>query len=325
MKIRIMSDTHFTDGINGKLPINHSSFYHYFNKMLKHEDDCVTLIAGDMATGLDYTQAFLEGFFPNERVIFIEGNHLVYQKGRKTIYELQDELRQAYPKTHMYYTYLENDWTFLSNKEDVAVIGSTFFTNYEYSDLTLEEYNNRQKAYNVWINMYLGSKAKEYVPVTELTKDIILTENMFVTEESLNDFKWGWETPSRNITPQFYLELHNKAKEEVKRCYNEIIAINPNCKIILMTHHCLSPKCINKKYEKHKANASYVSDLEDWINEFDNIKLVISGHVHCRKDFTFGNNKRYIVNAMGYCAYNEPFNIDEVKFNPNLIIDTDDL
>lgn len=83
MKIRIMSDIHFTDGINGNLPINHSSFYHYYKRKLKHEDDCVTLIAGDMATGLDYTQAFLEGFFPNERVIFIEGNHLVYQKGRK--------------------------------------------------------------------------------------------------------------------------------------------------------------------------------------------------------------------------------------------------
>lgn len=325
MKIRIMSDIHFTDGINGNLPINHSSFYHYYKRKLKHEDDCVTLIAGDMATGLDYTQAFLEGFFPNERVIFIEGNHLVYQKGRKTIYELQDELRQAYPKTHMYYTYLENDWTFLSNKEDVAVIGSTFFTNYEYTDLTLEEYNNRQKAYNIWINMYLGDKGKEYVPATELTPEMIFIENMLVAKESLNDFKWGWETPSRNITPNLYLELHNKAKEEVKRCYNEILAINPKCKIILLTHHCLSPQCIDDTYKHHKANASYVSDLEDWVNEFDNIKLVISGHVHCRKDFVFGNNKRYIINAMGYCAYGEPFKENDVKFNPNLIIDTDDL
>ena len=55
------------------------------------------------------------------------------------------------------------------------------------------------------------------------------------------------------------------------------------------------------------------------------ITLVISGHVHCRKDFVFGNNKRYIINAMGYCAYGEPFKENDVKFNPNLIIDTDDL
>ena len=148
---------------------------------------------------------------------------------------------------------------------------------------------------------------------------------MLVAKESLNDFKWGWETPSRNITPNLYLELHNKAKEEVKRCYNEILAINPKCKIILLTHHCLSPQCIDDTYKHHKANASYVSDLEDWVNEFDNIKLVISGHVHCRKDFVFGNNKRYIINAMGYCAYGEPFKENDVKFNPNLIIDTDDL
>lgn len=324
MKIRIISDIHFASGINGSLPIKKSAFYHYYNKMLKHDEECVTLVAGDMATGLEYTQAFLEGFFPNERVVFVEGNHLVYQDGHKTIYELQNELRESYPKTHLFHTYLENDWTFISKNNDVAVIGSTFFTNYEYNNMTLEDYNKRQEAYNTWINMYLGDN-KTYEPASELTNEMILKENMMLASESLNDFRWGWETPSSRLTPNLYLELHNKAKEEVKRCYDEIVQINPDCKIILLTHHCLSPKCIDEKYKNSKLNASYVSDLEDWVNEFDNIKLVISGHVHCRKDFTFGNNKRYIVNAMGYCIYEEPFKENDVKFNPNLIIDTNDL
>jgi hypothetical protein len=54
------------------------------------------------------------------------------------------------------------------------------------------------------------------------------------------------------------------------------------------------------------------------------IKLVISGHVHNRCDFTFGKNKtRYIVNPCGYIPYNEDKN--DPSFNPNLIIDTEKL
>lgn len=323
VKLRIMSDIHFTDGINGNLRVKHSPFSSYFGKMIKHPENCVTLIAGDMATGLDYTQAFLEGLFPTENVIFIEGNHLVYQRGHKTIYELQDELRNAYPKEHLLYNYLENDWMFIPNTNDsVAVIGSTFFTNYEYTTMSLDDYNETQKNW-ARITELWGYGDGKYEPATELTTEMIVRENMFNAQQGLNDFRWGWETPSRNLTPNVYLELHNKAKEEVKRCYDEIMAINPNCKVILMTHHCLSPKCIDDKYAKHKTNSSYVSDLEDWVNGFDNIRLVISGHVHCRKDFKFGNDKRYIVNACGYCAYREPWK--EPKFNPNLIIDTDEL
>ena len=92
-----------------------------------------------------------------------------------------------------------------------------------------------------------------------------------------------------------------------------------------MTHHCLSGKVISRKYKKGLMNASYTSDLEDWVDtKLPGVKLVISGHVHNRSDFTFGKrNVRYILNPCGYIRYNEPFN--EPKFNPNLIINTQDL
>ena len=92
-----------------------------------------------------------------------------------------------------------------------------------------------------------------------------------------------------------------------------------------MTHHCLSPKCISERYKKGLLNASYTSNLENWVDkQLPGVKLVISGHVHNRCDFTFGKRKvRYIVNPCGYIPYDEPFN--EPKFNPNLIIDTSEL
>lgn len=326
MKIRIMSDIHFTDGINGHLPVSKSAFYHYYKRRLKYEENCVTLIAGDMATGLDYTDTFLKTFFPKEPVIFIEGNHLVYQKRGKTLTEYQDELREKYPKDHLLYHYLENDWMFLPfSDNNVAVIGSTFFTNYEFTEMTVDDYNAKEQAWHKLLGLYGFDTSKhEFKPVKKLTKKLIIQDNMRTAEESLNDFQWGWETPSKRLSPAYYLELHNKAKAEIERCYSEITAINPNCKIILMTHHCLSPQCIDARFVKHRSNASYVSDLEDWVKHFENVRLIVSGHVHCRKNFTIGD-KRYIINAMGYCMYNEPFTPKEAKFNPNLIIDTNDL
>ena len=96
---------------------------------------------------------------------------------------------------------------------------------------------------------------------------------------------------------------------------------------------CGCPICANHfskdeleiyEYVKSKINASYVSNLEDWIDTMPNIRLVLSGHVHCRKDLTIGkNNTRYIINACGYIPRNEPFKAP--KFNPNLIIDTNNL
>lgn len=326
VKLRIISDIHFTDGINnsdGKT-IEHTPFGHYFHKPLKEQQDCVTLIAGDMATSLEETDKFLNGFFPNQQVIFIEGNHLVYQRTMKTIFELKDELKEKYPLEHLLWHYLEDDWMWIPNtNNEVAIIGSTFYTDYEYTHLTLDEYNEIEKKYHNIANIFGYGDGSEYIPEKELTKDLIIRHNMFNAQESLNDFRWGWETPSRKISPQLYRELHLKSKEKIKRCYDEIIRINPNAKIILMTHHCLSPQCIDEKYKNHKANASYVSDLENWIKQFNNLKLIISGHVHCGKDFMIGD-KRYVVNACGYIAYQEAHRKNG-KFNPNFIIDTDDL
>ena len=141
----------------------------------------------------------------------------------------------------------------------------------------------------------------------------------------MNDFRWGKENKHFYLSPEYYLKLHKLAKKEVKRCHDEILNINPSAKIILMTHHCLSPKCILDKYKKSLINASYVSDLEKWVDkELTGVKLVISGHVHNRCDFTFGKrNVRYIVNPCGYMPCRE--DEDEPKFNINLIIDTEDL
>ena len=327
-KIRIISDIHYTSRINGpdfNDPINTSLFYKKYYKDLQKDTDCINLIAGDIAAGIDKHKEFLEGFFPNQRVIFIDGNHVCYEytkdKRHPILSKLKKELKQEFPINHLFWRYLENDWCWID--ENTAVIGSTFYTDYNYCDLTLEEFNRRLKTWDVWTKLY-GLPSK-YEPVEKLTKQIIRNETMAEAGSSMNDFKWGKENNRFYLSPEYYLKLHKLAKKEVKRCHDEIIKINPKAKIILMTHHCLSPQCISEKYKKGLLNASYTSDLEKWIDvTLPAVKLVISGHVHNRCDFIFGKrNIRYITNPCGYIPYEEDEN--EPKFNINLFVETDDL
>lgn len=326
-KLRIISDLHYTRGINGPAwdkNYKSSDLWKNFGEQLQNPVD-FTLIAGDIAAGIDDHNEFFQSFFPNEKVIFIDGNHLIYYTikdyFRPILSEAKQELKEKFPKTHLLWNYLENDWMWID--QNTAIIGTTFYTDYAYCDLTLEELNDIIKAWNVWGSLY-GLPLKS-TPITELTKKVIQEETMSEARGRLNDFQWGNESKRKRLSPEYYLKLHKKAKKEVKRCYNEITSFNPNANIILMTHHCLSPQCISKEYKKGLLNASYTSNLEKWIDkEFPRIKLIVSGHVHNRCDFTFGKrNVRYIINPCGYISYNEPYN--EPKFNPNLIIDTEEL
>lgn len=329
VKCRLISDLHYTRGINGPdydKTYKNSGLYHYFGKKLKEPVD-VTLIAGDICEGIENHAPFFESFFPNQKVVFIEGNHEVYGKdkdGRRFILsKLKEEHRRLFPETHMFYHYLENSYEWL-DYPNVAVIGSTFYTDYKYCDLTLEEVNNKAKAWHTWALLY-GLKVGDFTPYEKLDLKTIRHETMSEAISRLNDFDWGNQTVYKKLTPEYYLKLHNQAKKEVKRCHDEILNVNPNAKIILMTHHCLSPRVIAEQFKGSLMNASYVSELEKWVDkELTGVKLVFSGHVHNRNDFTFGKRGvRYITNPCGYLRYNEPFK--DVKFNPNLIIDTDEL
>lgn len=329
VKCRIISDLHYTAGINGPYSGHTyltSPFYEQYYQELQKEKNCITLIAGDIAAGINKHDEFLQCFFNQQQVIFIDGNHLCYEYTKDNkhpiLSKLKKELKKQFPKEHMFWHYLENDWMWI-DYPNVAIIGSTFYTDYMYCDLTLEEFNDKLKAWDAWSILYgLPSKCE---PITKLTKQTIRNETMAEAGSRMNDFKWGKENNMFYLSPEYYLKLHKKAKKEVKRCHDEILSVNPNAKIILMTHHGLSPKMISPKYKKGLLNASYVSDLENWIDKkLPNVKLVISGHVHNRCDFIFGKrNIRYIVNPCGYIPYNEDKN--DPKFNPNLFVETDDL
>lgn len=326
MKIKIMSDLHYNGGLNGVENDNFSEslLYKYFGHDLI-TNNCIVLLAGDITSGVQNHKRFLKSFFPNCKVIFIDGNHVCYEARKPILAHLKKELKSEFPKNDSQYTYLDNDWVWLDDsKKDIAVIGSTLYTDYEYSDLTLDEFNNHCKSYHLW-QMAYGLTDKEFKPHKKLTKKLIREESLLTASLKLNDFLWGNEDVFKSLSPEYYLKLHKTAKKEIKRCHDEILSINANATIILMTHHCLSPRCIDEKYRKNIINSSYTSDLEKWVDEkLPNVKLVISGHVHNRCDFVFGErNIRYITNPCGYIPSEE--HTMGIPFNPNFIVETNNL
>lgn len=317
MKIRILSDVHYDDGLNGN-----GTFDELYEGKFEPAD--INLLAGDIAVTPEDTEKFLNKYMPNQQCYIVGGNHIVYRPQNITLKEMIKQYKEKFPLDSCYYHFLENSYSFIPGTNDsVAVIGSIFYTDYMYCDYDLEQYNARQLSFNLWLKAYGFKDSHEDAKV--LTKQMIKTENMLTSSGSLNDFKWGYWTKTRHLSPEDYLKLHKRAKKEVLKCYKEIMSINPNAKVILLTHHCLSPQCVHSTYKGRPMNASFVSDLERWITKnMPNVRLVVSGHVHNRFNFTFGKNRvKYIVNPVGYIPYKE--HSKENPFNPNLIIDTKEL
>ena len=318
MKIRILSDVHYDPGINGN-----GKFDEKYSGQFQKAD--INLLAGDIAVLPERTTDFLEKFIGESLCYIIGGNHIEYRSDYRTHREIIKEYQKTFPLNHAFYRFLENDYQFIPGTDNsVAVIGSIFYTDYKLCTYDVDAYNNRQTAWDLMMNSY-GLHTTPSKPIKKLTKKLILKENLLSASSGMNDFAWGHITKTRHLSPEDYLKFHKIAKRKVLECYKKIIGINPKAKVILLTHHCLSANCISEKYKKSFINSSFASDLENWIDtKMPRVRLVVSGHVHERFDFTFGkNNIRYICNPVGYIPHKE--DEKEPAFNPNLIVDTDEL
>lgn len=159
--------------------------------------------------------------------------------------------------------------------DDILFVGCTLFTDYEYG-----EYHN------------------EY--------------NQHLALNYLNDFRFGdylIDGKKYQLMPYHYKDLFNKSFEFLKNTIEKY----KDYKIVVITHHGCSSKSISDKYQNHKLNASFISDLDDFILNHQQIKYWIHGHLHSNSDYKIGNT-RIICNPLGYINEN-------TNFNPNLILE----
>lgn len=223
--------------------------------------------------------------------IVVAGNHLVYNRDGLSIEGLKRRLGKIFP--------VDSDISFLDNSIDVMskevdgilFVGSTLYTDYK---LPISGENDVSEQKTIDYNKRMAAPKMSGGGLNDF--------NFGRTEESTYNKAWSFESDSdlSYITPENYERFFHRTFSAIKK----IVEDNPNKEIVIVTHHCPSPKCIDSAYVDSPLNASYVSNLEDFIVSHKNIKCWVCGHVHHRASFKVGDCL-VVMNPLGYCKYGE--------------------
>ena len=295
MKIRVFSDIHID--VNSGFPFS------------LRDKDTFTLIPGDVSGNVKGTAKWIQSNIHNG--MFIVGNHdPAYNDLGWTIKKQKQFLHDKFPEDGPV-TFMDESVGVMSKTipgTDILVIGSTLYTDYQYVGEFLQrclEDGNKRRAEN-----------GEEPLVAE-------TVNMAAASRGLNDFRWGHvedEFDDRGLKQRFVRpDDYKKWFEITFKKIDQLVHENHDKDIIVMTHHCPSPKCISERYVNNNMNASYVSDLEKFIIDNPNIRAWVCGHVHSTTNTTVGDKGQLLIcNPRGY---ERDFECGE--WTPNLFIDTD--
>lgn len=131
----------------------------------------------------------------------------------------------------------------------------------------------------------------------------------------MNDYRYGKYNDgnqTRVITPDDTITEFNKTMKALE----EVCDANQGTKIVVLTHHCPSEKCLSPYYRwsSNSCNQAYVSHLESFIRSHGNIVAWICGHSHNCTKFDIDGCK-VLMNSRGYVRHDE-----DVNFKPNRFI-----
>lgn len=302
MKIRLISDLHID--INQKYPLD------------LHRDkpnDVYTLVAGDISGSPEEACKWIKSNIHHGA--FISGNHDVYDTDMP-IEEVKEFFHKSFPEDGNV-VYFDNDVGVVSKEitDNVLLVADVMYTDYMLeipftNPLGKQEVNIRladphMNSRGGMNDFNYGKCKKKYVGANDIK-----------SSKTFQDDVW-------RLVPQWYLAHHERAFAKI----TDIIEANKDKQVILMTHHGLSPQCLDDNYhEDDTIDASYVSNKEEWIKDHPNLKCIVSGHIHCRKKFKIGNCL-YVMNSLGYCdrhlyQYDKQTNTRNM-WTPNCFIDTD--
>lgn len=296
MKIRLISDLHLD--INAEYDLDFKA---------EGLDDMFTIVAGDICGSPLKSIQWLKSNI--SKGAFVSGNHDVYD-ANMPIEDVKALFASEFPASSGI-AYFDNEVGVISKDigENVLLVGDVLYTDYKF-------------------------KAGFRNPNGDIRRNIELADPWRGIRGGMNDFNYGtckktWpgvndrdSASEHRLVPEYYLDHHEKAFKAM----TDVIESNPSKDIIVVTHHCMSPKCIDYEHEDCSFIASYISDKEDWIVAHPNIKCICSGHIHARKNFKVGN-ALYVMNSLGYCVEHLKQWSNEAKdyvfWTPDCIIDTD--
>lgn len=261
---------------------------------LENKDDFV-LIAGDISGDPKITEKWLNQNVKNG--IFIAGNHIVYNKKKQTILELKQYLANKFILDSNI-TFLDSEIGIISKEVNgILFVGTTLYTDYNLNN------------------------SAEF--------------DMRISENFMNDFRWGIYSKNKDfpedrlvpeftrLTPEHYLEYFNKSIQMMDKVLSENESGDQIIKpVVILTHHCPSTKFISEKYKESIYNASYVSNLEYFMEKHPSIKLWLSGHIHNRIFSEYvrqdGSIIKLVANPRGYVNQ-----LEASDWTKNVYVDTD--
>lgn len=215
-----------------------------------------------------------------DNAILIGGNHIVYNDEGKPIQELYDDYRAEFPLSAPI-SFLENDYKVIG---DVVFIGATLWTDYACGFC-------------------------EVAPAMSIARTV------------MNDFVWGKFARDNGsivtLDPDHCFNMFYKSRDFIKVTYDKFK--DSGKKIVLITHHGVSPRAVARNHRGDQFNAAYTSDLEEFIIEhMPDLALIIHGHVHNREKYKIGKIP-VICNPFGYAHQDE--HKTTPKWEKNLIVE----
>lgn len=217
------------------------------------------------------------------------------------------------------YSKYRDEWLKENIHNGLFVEGNHIFYNNENKTLQ-QYYKELQNKYPLDSNLsFLQNQYKIINDVVfvgcTLWTDCRLYGKKYIADlpKRMNDYRYGKYkagNKKRTFTPQDSINEFNESLKYIE----EVSDLYPSHKIVVITHHCPSIKCISKHYRLGDCNHAYASNLEGFIQNHNNIVCWICGHSHNSCDFKI-DGCRVIMNCRGYVPYGE-----DIKFNKNKII-----
>ena len=263
MKARLVSDLHIDVNRDG-------------NFGFRHKECDVLFIAGDIAGDYRREEKFLNGLATDLTcpIFVVAGNHLGYDYYKNQALEGLWEIKpnpldgeKLWSIKHIKKNvpenvhYLDNDYVELEN---YIVFGGCMYSDYKlYPNEDLSKRSGE---------MYLNDF--RYVRIHDKKLNVV-----------------------RPINTDDYQNLHKKFVQKLKKCIKET-----DKDIIVLSHFAPSIQSISNKYLDQGnvyLNASYASNMEDFILQNERIKYWHHGHVHDSFDYMIGQC-RVICSPYGY-------------------------
>ena len=263
MKARLVSDLHIDVNRDG-------------NFGFRHKECDVLFIAGDIAGDYRREEKFLNGLATDLTcpIFVVAGNHLGYDYYKNQALEGLWEIKpnpldgeKLWSIKHIKKNvpenvhYLDNDYVELEN---YIVFGGCMYSDYKlYPNEDLSKRSGE---------MYLNDF--RYVRIHDKKLNVV-----------------------RPINTDDYQNLHKKFVQKLKKCIKET-----DKDIIVLSHFAPSIQSISDKYLDQGnvyLNASYASNMENFILQNERIKYWHHGHVHDSFDYMIGQC-RVICSPYGY-------------------------